>query len=382
MPPITHSVLGASSAERWINCPPSARLTAGMQDEETTFAAEGTAAHALCEWKVKKALKMRAGKRPTSDFWTDEMEDCTDEYCAYIMDLVGQARQICKDPVTLIEQHLDFSCWVPDGYGTGDFLLVADGELNIVDFKFGRGVPVYADHNAQMMLYSLGALQLFDMLYDIQTVTMTIFQPRLSNVSVWSITAEELYQWAQEELRPKAEMASKGEGEYTPGSWCRFCKARNQCRARAESFLELARMEFRPPALLSNEEIAEVMAQADELSRWASDVMAYATAAAIEEGRHFEGYKLVEGRSVRKFTDTDAVEQAAKDAGYTDIYNRTLITLTAFEKLMGKEVFQEILGQYVEKPKGKLTLVPVSDKRPEVTITNVEDEFNDESEDF
>lgn len=382
MPPITHSVLGASAAERWINCPPSARLTAGMQDEETSFAAEGTAAHALCEWKVRKALKMRAGRRPTSDYWTDEMEECTDDYRDYIMDLVGQARQICKDPVTMIEQHLDFSCWVPDGYGTGDFLLVADGELNIVDFKYGRGVPVYADHNPQMMLYSLGALELFDMLYDIHTVTMTIFQPRLSNISVWSIGAEDLYKWAEEELKPKAEMASKGEGEYTPGSWCRFCKARNQCRARAESFLELARMEFRPPALLSDEEIAEVMQQAEELSRWASDVMAYATAAAIEDGRHFEGYKIVEGRSVRKFTDSAAVEQAAKEAGYTDIYNKSLITLTAFEKLMGKEVFQNVLGQYVEKPKGKLTLVPVSDKRPEVTITNVDDEFNDESEEF
>lgn len=377
MPPITHSVLGASAAERWIHCPPSARLTAGMQDEETSFAAEGTAAHALCEWKVRKALKMRAGRRPTSDYWTDEMEECTDDYRDYIMDLVGQAKQICKDPVTMIEQHLDFSCWVPDGYGTGDFLLVADGELNIVDFKYGRGVPVYADHNPQMMLYALGALELFDMLYDIQKVTMTIFQPRLSNISVWSIDADELYRWAEEDLKPKAEMASKGEGEYTPGSWCRFCKARNQCRARAESFLELARMEFRPPALLSDEEIAEVMQQAEELSRWASDVMAYATAAAIEDGRHFDGYKIVEGRSVRKFTDTAAVEKAARDAGYTDIYNKSLITLTAFEKLMGKEAFQDVLGPYVEKPKGKLTLVPVSDKRPEVTITNVEDEFTE-----
>lgn len=377
MPPITHSVLGASAAERWIHCPPSARLTAGMQDEETSFAAEGTAAHALCEWKVRKVLKMRAGRRPTSDYWTDEMEECTDDYRDYIMDLVGQAKQICKDPVTMIEQHLDFSCWVPEGYGTGDFLLVADGELNIVDFKYGRGVPVYADHNPQMMLYALGALELFDMLYDIQTVTMTIFQPRLSNISVWSIDADELYRWAEEDLKPKAEMASKGEGEYTPGSWCRFCKARNQCRARAESFLELARMEFRPPALLSDEEIAEVMQQAEKLSRWASDVMAYATAAAIEDGRHFDGYKIVEGRSVRKFTDTAAVEKAARDAGYTDIYNKSLITLTAFEKLMGKEVFQDVLGPYVEKPKGKLTLVPVSDKRPEVTITNVEDEFTE-----
>ena len=377
MPPNMHSILGASAAERWMHCPPSARLTEGMKDEETTFAAEGTAAHALCEWKVRKALKMRAGRRPASDYWTDEMEEYTDDYRDYIADLVGQAKQTCKDPITLIEQRLDFSCWVPDGFGTGDFLLVADSELNIVDFKYGRGVPVYADHNPQMMLYALGAMNLFDMLYDIKTVTMTIFQPRLSNISIWSISAKELYTWANEELKPKADLASKGEGEYTPGSWCRFCKARNQCRARAESFLELARMEFQPPALLSDEEIAEVMQQADELSRWASDVMAYATAAAIGEGRHFDGFKIVEGRAVRKFTDSKAVEKAAKEAGYTDIFNKSLITLTAFEKLMGKDTFQEILGQYVEKPKGKLTLVPVSDKRPEVIITDVTDEFSE-----
>lgn len=375
MPPEVHSVLGASAADRWMNCTPSARLTAGMEDETTTFAAEGTAAHALCEWKVRKALKMRAGRRPTSDYWTDEMEEFTDDYRDYIMDLVGQAKQHCKDPVTLIEQHLDFSCYVPDGFGTGDFLLVADKELNVVDFKYGRGVAVYADHNPQMMLYALGALNLFDCLYDIEQVTMTIFQPRLSSISTWTVSTEELYQWAEEVLKPKAELAAKGEGDFVSGSWCRFCKARNTCRARAESFLELARMEFQPPALLSDEEVAEVMEKADELSKWASDVMAYAQAEAIENGKHWNGYKLVEGRSVRKFSDEAKVEAAAKEAGYTDIYNKSLITLTAFEKLMGKEAFAEILGQYVTKPAGKLTLVPVSDKRPEVTVNTVNDEF-------
>ena len=378
MPPEVHSVLGASAADRWINCTPSAQLTAGMEDETTTFAAEGTAAHALCEWKVRRALKMRAGRRPTSDYWTDEMEEFTDDYRDFIMDLVGQAKQYCKDPVTLIEQHLDFSCYVPDGFGTGDFLLVADKELNVVDFKYGRGVAVYADHNPQMMLYALGALNLFDCLYDIEQVTMTIFQPRLSSISTWTITATELYQWAEDVLKPKAELAAKGEGEFVSGSWCRFCKARNTCRARAESFLELARMEFQPPALLSDEEVAEVMEKADELSKWASDVMAYAQAEAIENGKHWDGYKLVEGRSVRKFSDEAKVEAAAKEAGYTDIYNKSLITLTAFEKLMGKKTFADVLGQYVTKPAGKLTLVPVSDKRPEVSVNTVNDEFQED----
>ena len=375
MPPEVHSVLGASAADRWMNCTPSAQLTAGMEDEATTFAAEGTAAHALCEWKVRKALKMRAGRRPTSDYWTDEMEEFTDDYRDFIMDLVGQAKLTCKDPVTLIEQHLDFSCYVPDGFGTGDFLLVADRELNVVDFKYGRGVAVYADHNPQMMLYALGALNLFDCLYDIEQVTMTIFQPRLSSISTWTISAEELYKWAEEVLKPKAELAAKGEGEFISGSWCRFCKARNTCRARAESFLELAKMEFQPPALLSDEEVAEVMEKADELSKWASDVMAYAQAEAIENGKHWNGYKLVEGRSTRRFIDEKKVEEAAKWAGYTDIYNKSLITLTAFEKLMGKDTFKEVLGSYVTKPAGKLTLVPVSDKRPEVTVNTVNDKF-------
>ena len=375
MPPEVHSVLGASAADRWMNCTPSAQLTASMEDEATSFAAEGTAAHELCEWKVRKALKMRAGRRPSSDYWTDEMEEFTDDYRDFIMDLVGQAKQHCKDPVTLIEQRLDFSCYVPEGFGTGDFLLVADKQLNVVDFKYGRGVAVYADHNPQMMLYALGALNLFDCLYDIDQVTMTIFQPRLSSISTWTISAAELYQWAEEVLKPKAELAAKGEGEFVSGSWCRFCKARNTCRARAERFLALAKMEFQPPALLSDEEVAEVMEKADELSKWASDVMAYAQAEAIENGKHWNGYKLVEGRSVRKFSDEAKVEAAAKEAGYTDIYNKSLITLTAFEKLMGKDKFTEILGSYVTKPAGKLTLVPVSDKRPEVTVNTVNDEF-------
>ena len=280
--------------------------------------------------------------------------------------------------MTLIEQHLDFSCYVPDGFGTGDFLLVADKELNVVDFKYGRGVAVYADHNPQMMLYAIGALNLFDCLYDIEQVTMTIYQPRISNVSTWTITAEELYKWAEEELKPKAKQAANGEGEFVPGSWCRFCKARTTCRARAESFLELARLEFQPPALLSDEEVAEVLEKAEELSKWAEDIMAYAQAQAIENGKHWEGYKLVEGRSVRKFTDSAKVEEAAKAAGFTDIYNKSLITLTAFEKLMGKKTFADVLGTYVTRPAGKLTLVPVSDKRPEVTVNTVEDEFKED----
>lgn len=378
MPPSTHSPLGASGAYRWLNCTPSARHTEAMEDEETTFAAEGSAAHELAEWKVRKALKMRAGRRPSSDYWTDEMEETTGDYRDKIVDLYNEAKLSCPDPIAMVEQHLDFSCYVEGGFGTGDFLLVYAGKLIIGDFKYGRGVPVSAEQNPQMMLYALGALQMFDMLYDIDEITMFIFQPRIQNYSEWTISAADLYKWAEEYLRPRAEMAFKGEGEFTPGSWCRFCKARNTCRARAESFLELAKMEFKPPASLTDDEMSEVMEKADALSKWAGDVMAYASAEAIEHGKKWPNWKVVAGRATRRFTDEAAVEKAAKAAGYSDIYNHSLITLTSFEKLMGKDIFQEVLGKYVTKPAGKLTLVRADDPRPEVvTDSSAENEFND-----
>lgn len=369
MPPVKHSILGASGADRWMHCPPSARLTEDMEDENSPYAAEGSAAHALCEWKVRKFLKQQAGKRPSSDYWTDVMEECADDYRDYIADLCGAAKQKCSDPVALVEQHLDYSCYVPEGFGTGDFLLVADRELHVVDFKYGKGVAVHAEQNPQMMLYALGAMNLFDVLYDIRSVTMTIFQPRLDNVSTWTLSAEELYEWAKTILKPKAELASKGEGEFSPGSWCRFCKARRTCRARAESYLAMARMEFQPPALLSDEEMAEVLDQADDLQKWAGDVMAYAEDQAIRNGKHFDGWKVVEGRSRRRFENTGAVEEAAKEAGYTDIYKKELLSVSQMEKLMGRETFQELLGQFVVKPAGRLTLARDTDPRQEAADT-------------
>lgn len=374
MPPTNHSILGASSAARWINCPPSAKLTENIEDESSVFAQEGTAAHELCEWKLKRALKLRAGKRPSSDYWTDEMEEFTDDYRDYCMDLVEEARKE-EEPICLIEQHLDFSNYVPGGFGTGDFLMVSDKEIHVVDFKYGRGVLVEANFNPQMMLYGIGAYNLFGCLYDIEKVTLTVFQPRLHNVSTFSLSIQDLLNWAEQDVKPRANLAAKGEGEFVPGEWCRFCKVKENCRARAEEFLKLAQMEFKPAPLLTDAEVAKVLGQATELSKWASDVVAFAQAKAIE-GRHFGGWKLVEGRSVRKFANEDEVVKVSMDAGYNDIYEKKLITLTAFEKLMGKEEFNKILGPLVTKPKGKLTLVPETDKRPEV-IVNVENEFND-----
>jgi hypothetical protein len=361
----THSIYSASGAHRWMSCPPSAQLEQQFPSETSTYAEEGTAAHDLAEHKLKKALKMRS-KKPTSPYQSDEMDDMTHLYVEYCLELIEKSKESCEDLQILIEQKLDFSDYVPEGYGTGDLVIVGNGTLHVVDLKYGRGVIVLAEENPQMMLYALGALSLFDMLYDIKKVSMAIVQPRVDNFSTWEITVEELLKWAEEELKPKAVLASTGGGEFCAGDHCRFCRAKNQCRERAVKNLELLKYEFQDPALLTDEEIAEIIGLADELAKWAGDIYTYATALAINEGRQWDGFKLVEGRTRRKYTDETAVIEIAKKAGYTDIFKQSLITITEMEKLMSKKKFKEILGNFVEKPKGKLALVPETDKRQAV----------------
>lgn len=367
----THSIYSASGAHRWMNCPPSAQLEQQFPNETSSYAEEGTAAHDLAEHKLKKALKMRS-KKPTSPYHSDEMDEMTDLYVEYCLELIERSKENCSDLQILIEQKLDFSDYVPEGFGTGDLVVVGNGTLHVVDLKYGRGVIVSAEKNPQMMLYALGALSLFDMLYDIEKVSMAIVQPRVDNFSTWEITVEELLKWAEEELKPKALLASTGGGEFCAGDHCRFCRAKNQCRARAVKNLELLKYEFQDPALLTDEEIAEIIGLADELAKWAGDIYTYATALAINEGREWDGFKLVEGRTRRKFTDEVAVAETAKEAGYTDIFKQSLITITEMEKLMGKKKFNDILGNLVEKPKGKLTLVPETDKRQAVDPIHAE----------
>lgn len=372
-----HALLSASSSKRWLNCTPSARLEEQFGREDAgPYAEEGTAAHALAEHKVKKCLRRRS-KRPVSDYQCDEMEECTDGYASYVMEQVELAKQDCKDPIVSIEQRLDYSAYVPEGFGTGDLLIVADKTLTVIDLKYGKGVAVDAEWNPQMMLYGLGALELFDAIYDIDTVRMTIYQPRLESVSTWEISVSDLMEWVETELKPKAQLAIHGEGEFHCGSWCRFCKAKNTCRARAEEYLRLAQMEFKPPALLSDEEIAEVLKVADELAKWSADVYAFATDEAITHGKKWTGFKLVEGRSNRKYTDEEEVAEAAKAAGYTDIYKKSLVGITEMEKLMGKKKFAEVLGKLVYKPQGKITLVTESDKRQEIQTATAEADFKE-----
>ena len=297
MPPKSHAILSASSSERWLNCPPSARLCENYEGKGSDYAAEGTDAHALCEFRLKQILGM-----PTDDpienlgWYNEDMEECAAGYATYVAELLETAKQTCADPVAMIEQRVNFTRWVQDGFGTADCILIADGVLNIVDYKHGKGVEVSAVANPQMMLYALGALEIFDGIYDIDTVRMTIYQPRKSNVSVYELPKADLLEWADTELTQKAKLAYEGQGDFHCGEWCRFCKAKAECRERAEANMALARYEFQSPALLDDEEIADILGKVDALTTWASDVKEYALQQAIS-GKEWTGWKLVEGRS-------------------------------------------------------------------------------------
>lgn len=363
MPPKGHAILSASSSERWLNCPPSARLCEAYEDKGSDYAAEGTDAHALCEFRLKQALGIPAEDPIENLSWyNEEMEECAAGYAAYVVELLETAKQTCSDPVVMIEQRVDFSRWVKEGFGTADCILIADGILNIVDLKFGKGIEISAVRNPQMMLYALGALEIFDGIYDIDTVRMTIFQPRKSNISVDQTDKADLYEWADTDLTQKAKLAYEGQGNFHCGEWCRFCKAKAECRERAAVNLALARYEFQDPALLDDEEIADILGKVDALTAWASDVKEYALQQAIS-GKKWTGWKLVEGRSNRKYTSEAVVAATVEGAGF-DPYERKVLGVTAMQKMLGKTRFEELLAPYIEKPQGKPTLVPESDKRP------------------
>lgn len=371
-----HAYLSASSSHRWLNCPPSVKLCEGMEDKPSEFAQEGTDCHELCAYLVLKALGENV-QDPTSclTYYSAEMQNCAEEYRNFVLELLEEAKSHCTDPKVYIEQRLDFSKWVEHGFGTGDCVIVSDDILQIVDYKHGLGVLVSADHNTQMMCYALGALELFDDLYDITTIKMTIFQPRRSNVSTWSITKEELLKWADTVLRPTAALAYEGKGEFKAGDHCQFCKAKATCRKRAEYNLQLAKYDFAMPDTLEDSEIAVILSQVDQLISWANDIKAYALTQA-QNGTHYDGFKVVEGRKVRKFTDDDMVAEKVKAAGY-DPYEKKLLGITAMTSLLGKKQFNELLGDLVVMPAGKPTLVPESDKRP--AINTAIDDFKEEN---
>ena len=369
-----HAFLSASASHRWLNCPPSAKLCETIPDQSSPYAAEGTDAHALCAYLVEKALGHDV-RDPTEDlsYYNTEMQNCAEEYAEYVLQQLEEAKKLCPDPMVFIEQRLDFSRWVEEGFGTGDCVILSDKVLQIIDYKHGLGILVEADHNSQMMLYALGALDAFDDLYDIEEIKMTIFQPRRDNVSTWSISKKDLLTWADTVLAPTAKLAYEGKGEFKAGDHCQFCKAKATCRKRAEYNLELAKYDFQMPDTLDELEIAAILGKVDQLISWGNDVKEYALKKA-QSGTHFDGWKVVEGRSNRKYTDEAAVAATVQRAGF-DPYEQKVLGITAMSNMLGKAKFDELLGGLVYKPPGKPALVPESDKRP--AVNTAADDFKD-----
>ena len=368
---MAHAILSASGSSRWMACTPSARLEQQFENKTSQYAEEGTLAHELGELKLRKELEglstrsfnSKVKKIQGNELYTADMPDYVDMYVETCLERVSEAKAKTPDALFKIEQRLDFSEWVPEGFGTGDFVIIADGTMEVCDLKYGKGVPVSANNNKQMMLYALGAISEFSFLYDIEKVRMTIIQPRLDNISTFEVTVEDLLKWAEEYVRPRAELAIKGQGEFCAGDHCRFCGAKAVCKARADKNLELAKYDFQEPNTLDNNDIAYILSKVDELVNWASDVKEYALEQALN-GEEFDGFKVVEGRSNRKYTDVEVIATTLEKNGYTDIFKpKELLTLTNMEKLVGKKKLAELVGKYIEKPVGKPTLVPITDKR-------------------
>ena len=413
--PDVHALLSASSSKRWINCPPSVRLEEGFPNESSVYAKEGTFAHSLCEFKVRKYLHERVIRPQSDEFYSEEIDLITDMYFEFVVGVIEKMKKNGSAPLVLVEERVDYSHIAPLGFGTADLIVIGKGEsgrgiLHVIDIKAGKGIYVDPDHNSQMMLYAIGALNAYGYIYPIEDVRMTIVQPRLDNISTFECSRQELEEWG-ESIKEVAKMAFEGKGDQNPGDWCRFCRAKPVCRACAEEAMSLAREEFldlntnefpaesrdsfvaetdqsaqikeeaatpvfKQPGLIPLSDLAGILPTLNRINLWIESVFAFVTSEAISHGVSVPGYKVVEGRSKRIFTEPRAVADIAVQNGYTDLYKQQLITLTEFEKMMGKKRFNELPGEYVTKPPGKLTLVPEDDPRPPVDIMgNPEQDF-------
>lgn len=380
--PEEHAFLSASGAHRWMHCTPSAMLEKQFPDNAGSYAAEGTLAHSLAELKLRKQFeimklsdyKQQLAAIQADELYQPEMDGYTDTYVDYI-------RSLCMAfpamPYVVIEKRLDFSHIVPGGFGTGDCVILYGDTLHICDLKYGKGVPVSAENNPQLRLYALGAIHEYSLLYDIKKVQMHIIQPRLDNLSTDTLTADALRQWG-DSVKPLAEQAANGTGNYHAGDWCRFCRAKAQCRARAVQMLEIG--EKRKDALLSDAEIGEILTAAQSLQSWVKSLEDYAEKQLIA-GKEIPGWKLVEGRSNRTITDTDAAFHVLGQSGYDEalLYERKPLNLTALEKLCGKKHLTELIGDYIVKPPGKPTVVPAADKRRPYAKKKLEEMFGGKS---
>lgn len=369
--PGQHALLSPSAAHRWLHCTAAPLLERGVEDKGSTFAEEGTLAHAYCAKKLKEFIGQPTDNEQAEieildKYHTGEMDEHTDAYKTIVIEKLSAARQRTADAQLLVEVRLDFSRRIPEAFGTSDAVIIADDVMEVIDFKYGKGVRVEADDNPQMMIYALGAYDRFSFDYDIKTVRMTIVQPRLDNLSEWELGVEDLLDWADYTLKPKAEEAYSGKGWQVPGDWCRFCKVKSQCRALAEQCV--SRVEQTPdPKLLSPDEMAkQILPMLPVIKTWLSGVEDFTLQQALE-GVAYDGYKLVEGRSVRRITEPAAVMETLQGEGYRpeDYLRPTeLRTITDLERLVGKKRFATLCGGCIAKPQGKPTLVPESDKRP------------------
>lgn len=375
-----HALLGASSSARWLVCTPSARLEAMFPDEQSPYAAEGTIAHDLAESILRH--KLEGKKAPKLDDYSTEMVEAVNRYVDICEEKVNEARSRSSDAEAMIEARLDFSRWVPDGFGTGDMVIVADGILEVIDLKYGKGVPVSAIENTQMRLYALGAYDINEFLYDVKSVRMTIVQPRLDSISTDEMALEELLDWG-EEIKPIAQRAFRGEGECTPCDYCNFCKARHTCRALADTCLTAFYKDGgKLNQLLTDQEVSDILAMKDLITKWIKGVYDFAYEKALSGEKQWPGFKLVEGTSRRTITDPDAAAQTLLDNGYKekDIFKpRELEGISNLQKVLGKKGVTKYLEAYIDKPEGKPTLVPDSDKRPAInTVETMMNEFDDE----
>lgn len=375
---LAHAKLSASGSAKWIACTPSARLEEQFSDEGSKYATEGTFAHTLFEANLNLHLGLSDTSRIEglirSPRWSPDLAEHVDRAVEYAVERIAFARSTCADPIVYVERRLDFSRWVPEGFGTGDLVIIGDGLVEILDLKYGKGIFVDAQDNSQMRLYGLGAYNELSMLYDIKEVRMTVLQPRLDNYSSETLSLPDLLKWADEVVVPAAALAWAGDGPFVPGEHCvtSFCKARYTCPARAGHALTLARQEFGSlPAsvdTLTMERVGQLLPDADVVIDWFMDLKAHALKQA-EKGQAIPGYKLAEGRSNRKYGDPDAVAEKLKSLGIPEavIYERSLLGITAMEAAIGKKQFADVLGGLVVKPVGKPVLVPEGDKRPALT---------------
>lgn len=385
-----HALLSASGAPRWLNCTPSAKLEDEYGERKSSpFAEEGTLAHELAELYLRKDVlqdirdaefEAKLSEIMEHKLFKEEMLDCVPIYTDYCASEYASAKLTSDLAIIEIEQRLDLTEFIPDSFGTADCVIIKDDVMQVIDLKYGKGVAVQAEWNKQLMLYGLGALRKYDTMYDIKEVMLTIVQPRLDSISSWQIPVSELTNWAVEELKPKAEMAYAGEGELSPGEWCKFCSVKNKCRALYEQQMEVAKYDFANPEFLTDEEIADVVLRAPRLIEWANSIGEYASEKALSEGKTWPGLKLVEGVSRRKWSVEEeevAKTLKAKCPELTDdvIYDMSLKSLTEIEKLVGKKAFAAQFGELVVKPQGSPKLVSIEDKRPAMGVSQAKLDF-------